>query len=546
MDIINILKNKIKSSNGKSILNNLYDNFTLFQYNTYNNKYSRKIVKNHINNSNIEKQIYFNYIVNETIKLSKKLLDKTYEQINIKLDNIIDKNKNLKIIKELTNKNIHSNNISIYNILREHSYLLYIFFYTIPISRKLIEYVKDDDYCNFGRLYYSYLPAFLGMHNIFHSFNNERFVNYDRLNILLNKIDRSENTISIFLNNVNNLRYENKYIETYKKSFNEIFSKFNTFKKKFYYILSEYDSDRTLLHNYYNDFDFNKLEFKIHIIKLDIELDFFDRDIVGLLDSYIYLSSNSEMKIYYYKYNNIIDRNIYAFTKKPKHFYLFSHPSNTQNSTRSGFSNLLGSNHKIYNNNIKNISIILSYCLFLLKNKNIRDKIFVGMTDINKIKKIIIIFYYLEIFYMPFYAGTAAIAEISLFTLWDNYVNEPLIINQEVMLDIEVLSLTFREFYHNCFNKDCQRSKYTPYFNNSINSNTENLETKVDNTEKSYTENLKTKANYRNTPNTENLKTKVNNTEKSYTENLKTKVNNTKNLKKRRKCKKKLCIILGN
>jgi len=98
------------------------------------------------------------------------------------------------------------------------------------------------------------------------------------------------------------------------------------------------------------------------------------------------------------------------------------------------------------------------------------------MKDINKIKKIIAIFYYLNIIYTPFRAGTAAISEISLFTLWDKYINingdKPLYINENIMIDVEALSHSFTDFYHNCFHKNKLDRKYTPYL--SINKNNNN------------------------------------------------------------------------
>ncbi len=53
---------------------------------------------------------------------------------------------------------------------------------------------------------------------------------------------------------------------------------------------------------------------------------------------------------------------------------------------------------------------------------------------------------------MPFKRGTASIAEMSLYSLWKYYIGIPLNINQNVLLDIEVLTLPFSIFYFNCFN----------------------------------------------------------------------------------------------
>lgn len=441
---------KISSIKGIQILHDLFDNFESFNYKIYNDKFTRKIVKGHVNTFNISKNAYFNYLVNETIKLSEKLLDIDYNKINLKLIHIlVDNNDRAKILIKINNiiKGIYinssSSNISINNILKESKYLLYIFFYTIPTSRKLIEYIKGKNYDNFGKLYYNLKVS--EEYNWFHSFNFERFIDYDRINMILNIIDNKE-SINI-IQTYRDREDLNKLLEQIDKYIDKKIKLYN-------YIITEYKFKKCY-DKYEENFDLNKLKYIKHIIKLDIPLDFIYQDISGLLDILIYLNTNSEMKLYYYKYDGIIDRYIYDIYYK-KEIY------------RAGFSNSIGSTQIIYDNNIKNIFIILSYCLFLLKNKNIRNRIFDGMTDIDKIKKIIIIFYYLNILYTPYMAGTASISEISLFTLWNKYVNhnntEPLFINQRIMIDVEALSHSFTEFYHNCFNKDQFNSKYTPYF----------------------------------------------------------------------------------
>ena len=58
---------------------------------------------------------------------------------------------------------------------------------------------------------------------------------------------------------------------------------------------------------------------------------------------------------------------------------------------------------------------------------------------------------------------------MSLFTLWDIYINNKgnendiLYINPNTMIDVEVLSLKFDDFYNNCF-ENTSNDKYTPYF----------------------------------------------------------------------------------
>ena len=65
---------------------------------------------------------------------------------------------------------------------------------------------------------------------------------------------------------------------------------------------------------------------------------------------------------------------------------------------------------------------------------------------------------------MPFTLGTAAIAEIFLYSLWKYYIGSNLIINQHIMLDVEVLTLPYEIFKKNCFIIDYTNSIYTPYF----------------------------------------------------------------------------------
>ena len=66
---------------------------------------------------------------------------------------------------------------------------------------------------------------------------------------------------------------------------------------------------------------------------------------------------------------------------------------------------------------------------------------------------------------MPFYLGTAAIAEIFLYSLWKKYIRTTIKINQNIMLDVEALTLPYQLFKKNCFEKDTEEGniEYTPY-----------------------------------------------------------------------------------
>ena len=65
---------------------------------------------------------------------------------------------------------------------------------------------------------------------------------------------------------------------------------------------------------------------------------------------------------------------------------------------------------------------------------------------------------------MPFSAGTASIAELSLYTLSIYYLGSQININKNVMLDVEALTLPFNIFYENCF-KEEPNNIYLPYCN---------------------------------------------------------------------------------
>ena len=100
---------------------------------------------------------------------------------------------------------------------------------------------------------------------------------------------------------------------------------------------------------------------------------------------------------------------------------------------------------------------IISYCLKILDNN----------LDNNSKKECIIIIYYLIIMIMPFKLGTASIAEIFLYSLWKKYIGKKLKINDNIMLDVEALTLPYELFKKNCFEIDQEENnktiKYTPY-----------------------------------------------------------------------------------
>jgi hypothetical protein len=87
-------------------------------------------------------------------------------------------------------------------------------------------------------------------------------------------------------------------------------------------------------------------------------------------------------------------------------------------------------------------------------------------TEINNMKYYILLFYYIIIFLMPFNLGTASIAEIVLYSLWEYYIGMEVRINDNIMLDVEALMTPFDIFYDNCLNDNNEiidGINYTPY-----------------------------------------------------------------------------------
>ena len=127
-------------------------------------------------------------------------------------------------------------------------------------------------------------------------------------------------------------------------------------------------------------------------------------------------------------------------------------------------------------NNISNLEgrlyllNIISYCLKILDNnlnntRNLTETEETNKIIIDEIKEFIIIIYYLIIFIMPFQLGTASISEMFLYSLWKKYIGKSLKINQNIMLDVEALTLPYEVFKKNCFEKDNEEGNvpYTPY-----------------------------------------------------------------------------------
>jgi hypothetical protein len=177
--------------------------------------------------------------------------------------------------------------------------------------------------------------------------------------------------------------------------------------------------------------------------------------------------------------NNILTKNSLELGKKAKYNIPFIFNKNIYISSYF----IINNNKLIKNryhgiNNMSNLEgrlyllNIISYCLKILDNnlnntRNLSETEETNKIIIDEIKEFIIIIYYLIIFIMPFTLGTASISEMFLYSLWKKYIGKKLKINDNIMLDVEALTLPYELFKKNCFEIDQEENnktiKYTPY-----------------------------------------------------------------------------------
>ena len=139
-----------------------------------------------INKEKIQKNKFTNKKNEERFTRLKTLLklSKVYEIVNM-LD-IEYKKTDLYILKFIGNH--YKNNSNKIN------YLLYIFFYIIPTSRRIIQDIQGRSRIDpFGKLFIINTINY----RIYHNFNMDRFVEYNRLNIILNKINIDRSNIEL-------------------------------------------------------------------------------------------------------------------------------------------------------------------------------------------------------------------------------------------------------------------------------------------------------------------------------------------------------------
>lgn len=176
--------------------------------------------------------------------------------------------------------------------------------------------------------------------------------------------------------------------------------------------------------------------------------------------------------IYFYVSNDItilpINKNIYLFIEPIIFIKNGSIINNINNINNTSIEPSIMVHYASLNNYSESLNDRL-YILNIMSNilselhilKNIED-----VENIERKKKYIILFYYSLIFLMPFSLGTASIAEISFYSLWKYYIGENIRINQNILFDVEALTLPFDSFYKNCMELDqneVNEIKMTPY-----------------------------------------------------------------------------------
>ena len=367
--------------------------------------FSRKIVTNHQNSN----QVVYDYIFNCTIARMQKLLgeDIKYFQTIIKKLSLFNSEYYLSKIKGFSDI-INNNQIT------EKEYfakLVYILFFYAAMNRNLIDILQKKKKSinknsripptKYG-IYFFILTMNSNNYYLKHPFSMTRFNNY------LDRIRANISTISSIISNSNN-PYNSFISSTIEGEIN------NRYRiVEIYYlpknknIFCGYEllmSNNTITNTNTNtnikySFLFNKSESRNGQLQLLNEL-------------CIYLKKLDQLK------STSTNTN-----------------TNTSNNTRNNTSN------NTSNNTINNTS-----------NSRIR----------NKKKELIMRFYYVIIFLMPFKLGTASIAEMMLYSLYQYYLDKKVVIRRNIMLDVEALMLPFPIFFDNCFNNNNKQDKYIPY-----------------------------------------------------------------------------------
>jgi hypothetical protein len=372
------------------------------------NKFSRNLVTNYANKS----QSVFNYIVSCSISRVIYYLGLESNIFKKKLDKMLLYKPSLNLLKRTGYKNKY------YSIL-------------IKIA---IESLNNDNIQENNKDYYAKL-----IYILFFYLGIQRQIIF----ILQKNVNLSNSSFAILPNPPTSIRphFIKDPVNTEYKPYGIIVSKFFENYESIYSIFHPFDMER--LQNYckrliYNIKTINKI----------------NNEIIKINNKTIEISQNFSCKIFF-GLNNIIP--FYKEINK-KIYIILSLKININNNKIIGFNNLKSdiTNESLDLNSRLQFLDIISYCLRMLDNQSV---------NIENSKEYIIIIYYLIIFIMPFYLGTASIAEIFLYSLWKKYIGTNIKINQNIMLDVEALTLPYQLFKKNCFEKDTEEGniEYTPY-----------------------------------------------------------------------------------
>jgi len=159
--------------------------------------------------------------------------------------------------------------------------------------------------------------------------------------------------------------------------------------------------------------------------------------------NYFKKESYKRYKIYYTE-DEVNNKNVYMNIGFPtkKYDFLFKEEL-TNNEENRAYIYFLGNYSKSIDDRLYFINILCNILKELDSSKN--------SNNIENKKLKIMKFYYILILLMPFELGTAAIAEMALYSLWEYYIGTRISINKNIMLDVEALTLPFNIFYQNSF-----------------------------------------------------------------------------------------------
>jgi hypothetical protein len=390
----------------------------------------------------------------------------------------------------------------IINDYKEYYYkFIYIFFLYLPMNRNIIDrlqwYFKNVEHnLNKYNTNYGVLNEHFFQKNIkntvpivTHSFIDDRFRKQNAIININNNIDiyikqkedilkisfieiieeiifnlfRKAKSIKNFYEIYKNINIENIYTNDILKD-NNIHDIENILKKIIDYfhndfydnIYKTFTDDKNSVKKYLNESTFNTYKKYLNQLienkYMMFEMRYMDRINYNLEKKENYKNYNNNIncveliKIYFNVDNNIIPKSVY--NNDNINIYLNIQPNYNigygRNIYCSQFSGMLGNYLGYLEDRLQFINILL-YCLKTLENS----------IDIDLKKNLIIVFYYIIILLMPLKNGTASIAEVCLYSLWEKYIPGFTIkINPNIMLDVEALSLPFNTFLYNCFNKE--------------------------------------------------------------------------------------------